>query len=251
MIDIKKPEELEKMKKGGKILADVLSEVLDNAKPGVTERELDEMADRLILEKGGEVAFKKVPGYKHATCVSTNNVVVHGIPTNYKLKRGDVIGLDCGVYYKGYYTDMSNSIRVGGSVGDGVDKFLDTGKRALKAGISQAVAGNRIGHISKAIQDIVEEEGGYSVVRSLIGHGVGKTLHEDPEVPGYLSKKIESTPLLKTGMTIAIEVIYNMGEYEVSFANNDGWTIVTSDGTLSGLYERTVAINGKTPEILT
>ena len=251
MIDFKTPEELKKMRKGGKILAQVLQETLLNAKPGITEIELETIADRLIMEKGGEAAFKKVPGYKWATCISTNDVVVHGIPSDYKLKDGDIIGIDCGVYLDGYYTDMSDSLRVGGKKGDETDKFLETGKKALLAGISQAKPGNKIGHISKAIQDIVEKEGGYSVVRSLIGHGVGKTLHEDPEVPGYLKGKIENTPELKPGMTIAIEVIYNMGKYEVSFANHDGWTIVTSDGTISGLYERTVAITKSGNEILT
>jgi methionyl aminopeptidase len=251
MIDIKTPKELESMRKGGKILAEVLFETLSHAKPGVSEIKLEEMADRLIREKGGEAAFKKVPGYKWATCISTNDVVVHGIPSNYKLKDGDVIGIDCGVYLEGFYTDMSDSVRVGGNKGDELDKFLEVGKKALEAGIEAAKPGNRIGHISKAIQDIVEKENGYSVVRSLIGHGVGKTLHEDPEVPGYLNVKIEKTPELRPGMTIAIEVIYNMGGHEVSFANNDGWTIVTSDGTLSGLYERTVAITDKGNEILT
>jgi len=254
MIDLKTPEEIKSMRKGGKILAEVLFEVLAHAKPGVTEIELEKMADRLISEKGGEAAFKKVPGYSWATCISTNDVVVHGIPGNYKLKEGDVLGIDCGVYFNGLYTDMSHSIRVTSrkkKKEDEIDTFLKTGEKALKAGIAQAVSGNRVGHISKAIQDIVEKEAGYSVVRSLIGHGVGKELHEEPEVPGYLTGKIEKTPVLKPGMTIAIEVIYNIGESEVSFGNNDGWTIVTSDGSLSGLYERTVLITDKTPEILT
>ncbi len=251
MIDIKSKVEIESMKKGGKILSDVLFEVLDSARPGVTEKELEEMADRLIVEKGGEPAFKKVPGYLHATCISTNNVVVHGIPSDYKLKDGDVIGIDCGVYYDGLYTDMSHSVRVGGSRNDEVDEFLSVGEKALSEAIKIAQGGNRIGHISKTIQDIVEKEAGYSIVRSLIGHGVGKELHEDPEVPGYLHGKIEKTPILEPGMTIAIEIIYNMGGYEVSYANNDGWTIVTSDGALSGLYERTVVITQKEPFVLT
>lgn len=251
MIDIKTKEEIEIMKHGGKILSDVLWEVLDNIKPGVTEIEADALADRLILEKGGEIAFKKVKGYKHATCISTNNVVVHGIPSNYKFKEGDIVGIDCGVFYKGFNTDMSHSIIVGGEKDPSVVKFLETGERALNEAIKQAVIGNRIGHISKTIQDIVEKEGGYGVVRSLIGHGVGRELHEEPEVPGYLNKKIEKTPALREGMTIAIEVIYNMGSYEVSYLNDDDWTISSSDGSLSGLFERTVAITKDGPLILT
>lgn len=251
MIDLKTPEEIEIMKKGGNILAEVLREVLENVRPGITELELDSLANRLIIEKGGEPAFKKVKGYKHATCISTNNVVVHGIPSDYKYKDGDIVGIDCGVFYKGFNTDMSHSIVVGQKKDPSVVKFLDTGEKALNEAIKQARIGNRIGHISKTIQDIVEKEGKYSVVRALIGHGVGRNLHEDPEVPGYLVKKIEKTPILKEGMTIAVEVIYNMGGYGVSYSNNDGWTIVTSDGSMSGLYERTIAITKDGPLILT
>ena len=257
MIDLKTPEEIEIMRQGGKILAEVLQEVLENVRPGVTELELDTLANRLILEKGGEAAFKKVKGYKHATCISTNNVVVHGIPSDRKFEIGDVVGIDCGVFYKGLNTDMSETIKVKSQKSkvkslerDEVDRFLETGKHALDEAIEIAIVGNRIGHISKTIQDIVEKEG-YSVVRSLIGHGVGKKLHEDPEVPGFLNKKIEKTPLLKKGMTIAVEVIYNMGGYGVSYSNNDGWTIITSDGSMSGLYERTIAITEDEPLILT
>ncbi len=264
MIHYKTPEEIEIMTHGGEILSEVLWEVMDFVKPGVSELEIEALADRLISEKGGEAAFKKVRGYKYATCVSTNSVVVHGIPSGYKLKEGDVIGVDCGVLYKGFNTDMSETIRVKSSKSsvrqaqdkktkstDEIDKFLEVGKRALNEAIKIAVVGNRIGDISKTIQHIVESENGYSVVRSLIGHGVGKKLHEDPEVPGYLDKKIEKTPKLDIGMTIAIEVIYNMGGSEVSFYNKDGWTIGTADGSISSVFERTVAITNKGAQILT
>lgn len=258
MIHFKTKEEIELMRHGGKILSDVLWEVMSFIKPGVTEIEVDLLADKLIKEKGGEAGFKKVDGYKYATCISTNNVVVHGIPTDYKLQEGDLIGVDCGVLYKGFNTDMSHSIRVKSqklnvksSEKDEIDKFLEVGEFALNEAIKEAVIGNRIGHISKKIQEIVEKENGYSIVRSLIGHGVGRNLHEDPEVPGYLATKIEKTPEIKEGMTIAIEVIYNMGEPDVSFYNKDGWTIGTADGSLSGLFERTVAITKNGPEILT
>lgn len=257
MIDYKTPEEIKVMKQGGKILADVLFEVLKNVKPGVTELEIDVLADRLITKKGAEPAFKKVKGYKHATCISTNDVVVHGIPTDRKFAEGDIVGIDCGVFYKGFNTDMSETRRVSAKSlklkaqnSEEIDKFLETGKRALEEAIKIAVPGNRIGQISKTIQDIVEG-GGYSVVRSLIGHGVGKKLHEEPEIPGFLNKKIEKTPMLKEGMTIAIEVIYNMRNHEVSYSNRDGWTIVTSDGSMSGLFERTIAITDKGNIVLT
>lgn len=250
MIHIKTPEEIKIMAEGGKILADVLFAVLDKVAPGVSEIELDRLADELIIKKGGFPGFKKVRGYKYATCISTNDVVVHGIPTNYVLKVGDIIGIDCGVFYKGFHTDMSETVRVQNS-GDGVDLFLATGKRALGEAIKQAVLGNRIGHISKIIQDIVEKEGGYSISRTLIGHGVGRNLHEAPEVPGFLAGSIEKTPLLIEGMTLAIEIIYNQGGHEVVYASKDGWTIKTKDGSLSGVFERTIAITGGGPLILT
>lgn len=258
MIHYKNEVEIIKMRESGKILSEVLWEVIDHVQPGVTEMELEELADRLISEKGGEAAFKRVHGYKFATCISTNNVVVHGIPTDYKLKEGDIVGVDCGVLLNGFNSDMAETVRVKSKKlkveslkEDEIDKFLAIGKKALEEAIKVAVVGNRIGHISKTIQDIVEKENGYSVVRSLIGHGVGRQLHEDPEVPGYLNRKVDKTPKLLSGMTIAIEVIYNMGEPDVSFYNEDGWTIGSSDGSLSGLFERSIAITQNGPEILT
>lgn len=257
MIAIKSEKEIQSMAKGGKILADVLFGVLKHAKPGVSELELDAMAEKLIREKGGEPGFKKVPGYKHTICVSTNSVVVHGIPTAYRLREGDVLGIDCGVYYEGFHTDMAETIKISALVANenfvsspSIDTFLHVGKRALDEAIKMVRPGNRIGHISKTIQDIVEG-GGYSVVRSLIGHGVGRDLHEEPEVPGYLNRKLEKTPLLVEGMTIAVEVIYNMGKKDVVLTNDDGWTISTADGSISGLFERTVAITKNGVKVLT
>jgi len=256
MVPIKTRKDLEKMKIGGKILAEAVLEVLDKAKPGITELELEKLAEELIVMKGGYPGFKKVEGYKFATCISTNDVIVHGIPGNYVLKEGDVFGVDCGVYYEGFFTDMSETLRVRNPKSeirnpklDEVDKFLETGKFALNEAIKKAKAGNRIGHISKTIQDIVEGKG-YSVVRELIGHGVGRRLHEEPEVPGFLVGKIENTALLKEGMTIAIEVIYNMGKFGIRYSD-DQWTIRTQDGSLSGLFERTVAITKNGPVVLT
>ncbi|MCL5970651.1 MAG: type I methionyl aminopeptidase, partial [Patescibacteria group bacterium] len=245
MINLKSENEIKIMKDGGSILHEVISAVLEHAKPGVTELELEKLANNLILKRGAEPAFKRVKGYNYATCLSTNDVVVHGIPTNYKLRPGDVFGVDCGVYYKGFNTDSAWTIRIKNQESriknDKADKFLETGEMALNEAIKAAVAGNRIGHISKTIQGIIEGDG-YSVVRSLIGHGVGRALHEDPEVPGFLDTKIEKTPLLKIGMTLAIEVIYNMGGSQVRYSEGDEWTIRTSDGSMSGLFERTVAI---------
>jgi methionyl aminopeptidase len=255
MIHLKMEKEIEIMQVGGKILAEVLREVIKGIKVGVSELELDQLAEKLILEKGGEPGFKKVEGYRHTICISTNDVVVHGIPTEYKFKEGDKVGIDCGVYYKGFHTDMAQTTRVKNEKlkiknEDEIDKFLKTGEKAMWEGIKAAKLGQRVGDISKTIQEIVEGQG-YSVVRNLIGHGVGKELHEDPEVPGFLSGSILRTPLLKEGMTIAVEVIYNMGKSEVVYGNNDGWTIKTKDGSLSGLFERSIAITREGPVVLT
>ena len=254
MINSKTKEEIKIMQEGGRILAKVLRELLQNIRPGVTELEIDRLAEKLIKGYGAEPGFKKVRGYKFSICVSTNDVVVHGIPTNYKFKTGDVIGIDCGVFYKGFHTDMAETIIVSNSksqtTNPKIDKFLGTGRKALNAGIKKAKAGNRVGDISKTIQEIVEGAG-YSVVKSLVGHGVGKDLHEEPEVPGYLAVKLEKTPKLTEGMTIAVEVIYNMGKDEVMYKEDDGWTISTGDGSLSGLFERTIAITQNGPVILT
>jgi len=250
MIDYKTPEEIKIMQHGGHILADVLGKVMAAIKPGVTELEIDRLAEKLVREQGGEPGFKRVPGYNYTICVSTNDVVVHGIPGSYAFQPGDVVGIDCGVFYKGFHTDMSDSTIVpGGESNPEAEKFLKIGKHALDEAISAAILGNRIGNISKTIQDIVEGSG-YSVVRSLIGHGVGRELHEEPEVPGYLNEKIIHTPLLKKGMTIAVEVIYNMGGPDVML-DTDGWTIRTEDGALAGLYERTIAITENGPLMLT
>lgn len=257
MIDIKDTQEIASMKKGGKLLSDVLWEVMKAAKPGVSELELDALAEKLIREGGGEPGFMKVPDYRHTICACTNDVVVHGIPSDYRLKSGDIICVDCGVYLDGLHTDMAETIVVStvndeqGTEDAEKKRFLAIGKKALEAGIAEARVGNRIGHISKAIQDIVEKEGKYSIVRTLIGHGVGRDLHEEPEVPGFLNQSLEKTPLLVEGMTIAIEVIYNMGGKEVVYKGTDDWTIVSEDGSLSAVFERSVVISKTGPELLT
>lgn len=252
MIAIKTPQEIKIMEKGGKILANTLFEVVKHAQPGITELELDKMAEELIIKQGGKPGFKEVPGYHHTICISTNNVVVHGIPTNYKLKKGDVVGIDCGVYLEGFHTDMSETVVVGGdnATSPEVVQFLDTGRKALEIAIQQVKPGNHVGDVSRAIQMIVEEGAGYGVTRELIGHGVGRELHEEPEVPGYLTRRIEKTPLLKEGMVIAVEVIYNMGSSDIAYTE-DGWTIVSADGSISGLFERTVAITKDGHKVLT
>ena len=258
MTHLKSDKQISTMKEGGKRLRYVLEQTLEQVVPGKTAYEIDQFADRLIQKQGGYPSFKRVNGYKWATCICVNDCIVHGVPKKQEIiKENDVVTVDVGMMYKELNTDTSWTIRVESSNVNSqmsnveeIDHFLEVGKRALEAGIKQAVVGNRVGHISKAIQDIVEKQNGYSVVRSLIGHGVGRELHEEPEVPGYLVGKIDKTPLLKEGMTIAIEVIYNMGSKDVVL-DKDGWTIRTKDVKISGLFERSIAITKEGSLMLT
>lgn len=237
------------MSAGGRILADILAELLSAVKPGAAGLRLENIALDLIKKSNGSPSFQTVKGYQHAICVSVNDVVVHGIPTDIPFKEGDIVGIDIGMLYQGFHTDMSWTVPVG-FVSPETVLFLQTGKIALESAVKKSLIGNRIGHISKAVEQTITNKS-YSVVRSLIGHGVGKNLHEDPEIPGFLTKQIEKTPLLAKNMTLAIEIIYNQGDYKVVYKNDDGWTIATYDKSLSGLFELTVAVGEKKPRVLT
>lgn len=250
---IKTEAELEIMARGGKILARIRDRLLDEVKVGTVPLQIDNLAKKLIQEAGGRPSFMTVKDYKWATCINVNDEVVHGIPGDKPLKEGDVVGLDVGLFYEGFHTDTSWTTVVRSSqfaVDRSKEKFLTVGKQALRNAISEARLGNRVGHISKAIQDTIEGAG-YSVVRSLVGHGVGKKLHQPPQIPGILTRKIEDTLALQKGMVLAIEAIYNMGKPEITYKNNDGWTLATLDGSISGLFEETVAISQKGPIVLT
>lgn len=239
MIQIKTEKEIKTMTEGGQKLRTALETVLAAIKVGVTTKELDEIAEKKIIELGGKPSFKMVPGYHWTTCISINDQVVHGIPSERKISEDDVVGVDIGCYYQGLHTDLSTTVKV--SKGKLVkDKFLKVGEEALENAIKEARVGNYLGNISLAIQETVEKAG-YSPVGSLTGHGVGRSLHEDPMIPCYLDRKVEKTPVLEAGMTLAIEVIYNEGKPQVVL-ENDGWTISTEDGKISGLFEETVAI---------
>ncbi len=255
MINIKFPTEIKIMHSGGRILGDVVRQVLKKAVAGVTTLELDRYAEDLIISAGAKPSFKMEQGYHFASCMCVNDMVVHGIPTDYKLQEGDVLGVDLGVFYQGFHTDASWTTQIKekreeGRKNEEIEKFLKVGENALKEAIKKCVPGNHIGNISKAIQDTIEG-GGYSCVKQLVGHGVGRQLHEDPEIPCYLRGRIENTPEIKKGMVFAVEVIYNMGASAVVYDNNDGWTIVTRDGLPSGLFEHTVAVTENGPQILT
>ncbi len=252
MISIKTEEEIARMREGGRILAGVLERLKKEVKPGITTEHLDKLGEKLILEAKGRPSFKMVRGYHWTTCLSVNEVVVHGIPDGYKLKRGDILGIDIGIFFKGFHTDMSDTVVVGGLKGTPASSvnFLKAGQAALEKATAEAKVGNRVGHISQAIGETISRAG-FSPVKALVGHGIGRQLHEEPPIPCFLRERLEKTPLLKEGMTLAIEVIYNQGDADVVYKNEDGWTIQTADNSLSGLFEQTLAISAKGPIVLT
>lgn len=237
------------MQSAGSELGKILDELIAGATAGVTLKEIEQEAMTKIHAAGGKASFTTVADYKWATCLCVNDVIVHGIPTEYRLKDQDVLTIDIGMLRDGFHTDTAWS-KVIGTPSKSVSHFLDIGQKALWEGIDMARAGNRVGAISKAIQDVVLPEG-YGIVRSLVGHGVGKSLHEAPQIPGLLKGKIEHTPLLTSGMTIAIEVIYTMGSPEVVYVNDDGWSLGTKDGSLTAVFEHSIAITDGDPLVLT
>lgn len=237
------------MTEGGKKLGRILDALLNFAKPGVSLTEIDNQAEILILEEGGTPSFKTVKDYKYATCLCLNDIVVHGLPNSYILKEGDILGIDVGLYYEGFHTDTSWTIPIG-NVSPEIKNFLQTGQTALLKAIGKALPNNKVWDISKAIEDTLKSAG-FSPVRQLVGHGVGESLHEAPQVPCFARGKREQSPELKEGQTLAIEVIYNMGNFPVLYKNDDGWSIKTEDDSLSGLFEHTVLIRKDGPLVLT
>lgn len=248
MITLKTEDDIRIMRKAGQIAALALQKVVEEAKEGVSTLELDRIAENYIFEQGAEPSFKRVEDYQYTICVSPNDAVVHGLPRdNYKLKKGDVLGIDVGAYYRGFHSDTAKTVVIGSENESDKMSFIKKGQEALNEAIKKATMGNHIGDISSTIQKIIEGAG-FSVVRELVGHGVGKELHEDPYVPGVgVAGKGE---ILKEGLVIAIEVIYNKGKPAVTLSK-DGWTFFTKDGELSGLFEDTVAVTKNGPKVLT
>lgn len=246
MIVLKNERDIEVMRAAGSVAAEVLNLVGSWIRPGVTTREIDNYAANLIKERGAKSAFlgyRKYPGH---VCISVNDQVVHGLPTDRRVNFGDIISLDVGVIYRGYIGDNARTVAVGGC--DLLaQKLMEVTERALYEGIGQALAGNRVVDISRAIQKYVESNG-FSVVREFVGHGVGRSMHEEPQVPNFVDGK--TSPKLRPGMTIAIEPMVNAGKAAVEILN-DGWTVVTRDGMPSAHFEHTVLITESEPEILT
>jgi methionyl aminopeptidase len=245
MIILKSREEVEKMRVSNRIVAEILQELRELVKPGARTIELDRYAEEQALKRGAKPAFKGYRGYPHSLCTSVNNVVVHGIPSERELEAGDILSLDFGIYYKGYYGDAALTVPVDGT-SETAGRLMRVTEEALYVGIEQAVSGKRLGDISAAIQNHVEASG-FSVVRDFVGHGIGKSLHEDPQIPNYgvSGKGFE----LKSGMVFAIEPMVNEGTYEVKVLK-DGWTVETADGKLSAHFEHSVAITERGPVIL-
>ena len=246
MIILKTERDLEQMRPAGAVAATVLEEVSAFVKPGVTTRQVDEFAAERIRHHGGKSAFLGYRKYPCHTCISVNDEVVHGLANDRQLRFGDIVSVDCGVIFKGFIGDTARTIAVGGC-GVAAQRLMDVTQQALAQGVAQAVAGNRVTDISRAIQNYVEGNG-YSVVREFVGHGVGRTMHEEPQVPNFVDAK--SNQRLRPGMTIAIEPMVNAGRPEVKILK-DGWTVVTQDGSLSAHFEHTVLITEGEPEILT
>jgi len=245
MIYLKTNEEIELMRIANRMVGATLAEVAKHIAPGVTTLQLDKIAEEYIRDNGGIPLFKGYNGFPNALCTSVNENVVHGIPGNFSLKDGDILSVDCGVKINGYCGDSAYTFEIG-DVAPETKRLLQTTKEALYEGISNAVEGKRIGDVSHSVQVYCENRG-YSVVRELVGHGIGKKMHEAPEVPNYGKKGYG--PLLKEGMCIAIEPMINLGSKNVKF-EKDGWTVHTKDRKPSAHFEHTVAIRPGKADIL-
>ncbi|AOY75083.1 type I methionyl aminopeptidase [Clostridium formicaceticum] len=246
MIYMKSRQEIEIMRRAGKIVAETHELLKEAIKPGVTTKELDVMAEDHIRKRGATPAFKGYGGFPASICTSINHEVVHGIPGLKRLEDGDIISIDIGALYEGYYGDAAKTHAVG-NVSEEAEKLIKITRESFYEGMKYAFEGNRLSDISHAIQAYVEKEG-FSVVRNYVGHGIGTKMHEEPQVPNYGPPG--KGPRLQSGMVLAIEPMINAGTYEVKVLS-DGWTVITLDGKYSAHYEHTIAITNGEPEILT
>jgi len=247
-IEIKSPSEIKLAAESGQILSRILNQVLKKIKPGLSTLQINDWIDEAIIKAGAKPSFKMVPGYRWASCVGLNDEVVHSIPkANKKIEKNDLLKIDAGVFWQGFHSDASWTIKVG--AGKTNDPFLQAGKEALKRAIKACRPGNRVADISLTIEQTIKQAG-FNPVKVLTGHGIGRHLHEEPMIPGIFLGSREKTPQLLTGMILAVEIIYNQGKPDV-VVENDGWTISTKDGKISGLFEETVAVCEDGPLTLT
>lgn len=245
MIALRTNEEIALLKENALLVSRTLAEVGKRIKPGVTTLELDKLAETFIRDHGAEPAFLGYNGYPNTLCMSVNDVVVHGIPSTYQLREGDIVSVDCGTRYKGYYGDSAYTFGVG-NISPAAAQLLMVTKESLYKGIAQAIDGNRIGDVAAAVQ-IHAEHYGYGVVREMVGHGIGRNMHEAPEVPNFGKRGQGKT--LKEGMVICIEPMINEGTRNV-YLDRDGWTLHTDDHKLSAHFELTVCVRKGKPEVL-
>jgi methionyl aminopeptidase len=246
MIPLKSKEELEMMRKSGEILARIMRKIKEFVSEGISTIEIDQLAEELIKKENAKPAFKGYKGFPATICTSINEQVVHGIPGERRLKEGDIISLDLGLNYQDYFSDIAVTLAVG-KISSKARKLIETTKNALSEGIKHARIDNHLSDISYSIQSYVEKNG-FSVVRQFVGHGIGKSLHEEPEIPNF--GRANKGTLLRAGMVLAIEPMVNQGSWECEVLD-DGWTAVTKDGLLSAHFEHTIAITDNGPEILT
>ena len=247
MIVYKSPEEIDQMRRAGRIVADTIDELLDRVRPGITTRQLDEIAERSIRSAGATPSFKGYRGFPASICTSLNDEVVHGIPGKQRVGEGDILKLDVGAIWEGFHADSAVSVYVGDAPSDVVDKLLRVTEESLAAGISELRAGGRLSDVGHAVQQLVEGAG-FAVVREYVGHGVGRFLHEDPQVPNYGDPG--RGPEIKPGLVVAIEPMVNVGDWRTE-VQDDGWTVVTADGSLSAHFEHTIEVTPDGPEVLT
>ena len=247
-MNIKTEAEIEVMRQGGEKLARIRESLREKVREGVNAWEVEELAGRLIKKEGAEASFKMIKGYSWATCVNINEGLVHGIPKkDVVFKKGDVVSVDLGIYYNGFHTDTSFTKAINPDAK--IANFLQTGKVAIRKAIDSAHPGNFVYDISEAIETPIKKAG-FSPIRALVGHGVGRALHEEPQIPCFVPGVKGSSPKLLAGAVLAIEVMYCLGRPDVVL-NNDGWTISTADGKMSALFEDTVAVTNKGPIVLT
>ncbi len=247
MIILKSRQEIEKIRYSCQIVAETLKEVRDAVRSGVTTIELDEIAEKGITKRGAIPAFKGYRGFPGSLCTSVNESVVHGVPSNLRLKEGDIVSFDLGSLYDGYFGDAAITMGVG-QISDEATRLLKTTEEALYIAIEKGKAGNHLYDISKSIQDFSEGKG-YSVVRDFVGHGIGSNLHEEPQIPNFVPENDSRGPLLKEGMVLALEPMINVGTHEVRVLN-DQWTVVTADRKLAAHFEHTIAITRSEADIL-